>query len=409
MEPAPPAKPPPSSLSPRTEALVDERMQSSEKEEEALASLIAESLAFPEDASDVSSYEEARAHLQKARRTLKILQTAIERMSNSPLAEYLKSSRLATTSKPEILKADLNTASGNFDVSCTDAVLSTIQRATQSMFIGVDGSDNCDVALEVALALRKGEDEVHLVHVGNNDTKKWESMKGTYEAKLLSIMLPSKYSLKLLAKSGSIREAIVMEVNSSPSASMFVCGFIRAGLEHGASAEAETIGSHEDLSMRDIHVPSLIVKNRLQNPQERYFVLLTNGSEACWRGYLLTTVLMRPRDSIVVAHFYNQDQESLDSPLKVTNIKERYGRDMLDRGINGSFFAIPRDVANYGQNKFKVALEQISEFLKDHSPDFLVICPRPSIAADPEHYKKSLTESIINTINCNMIVCKSNT
>ena len=121
-------------------------------------------------------------------------------MSNSPLAEYLKSSRLATTSKPEILKADLNTASGNFDVSCTDAVLSTIQRATQSMFIGVDGSDNCDVALEVALALRKGEDEVHLVHVGNNDTKKWESMKGTYEAKLLSIMLPSKYSLKLFSQ-----------------------------------------------------------------------------------------------------------------------------------------------------------------------------------------------------------------
>jgi hypothetical protein len=234
-------------------------------------------------------------------------------------------------------------------------------------------------------------------------------MRGPYEAKLLSTMLPTKYSLNMVPMDGTIRDTISKEVNSS-GASIFVTGFIKAGLAHGNSEEAETLGSTEDLSMRDIHVPSLIVKKPIANNDSRYFVLLTNGSTSCWRGYLLATTLIKPRDQIVVGHFYKDghgEQDELDDFMKMESVKARYERDFLDRGLNGTFVGVAQDAAAHPGNTFKVALEQISEFLRDHNPDFLIICPRPGIAADKATWKISLTESIIKTINCNMIVCKS--
>ena len=166
MEPSPPTELKPSAASPRTDALkLDEAAggaAEAPEEEKGLGPLLSAALALPEDASDISSYEEARTHLQSARRTLKLLHTAIDRMSNGRLTDILASSHFA--SAPEPAAAIAEAAGGNdYDSQCTDAVLSTIRRATQSIYIGVDGSDNCAVALDVALSLRKGEDEMHLV------------------------------------------------------------------------------------------------------------------------------------------------------------------------------------------------------------------------------------------------------
>ena len=397
MEPTPPAELKPSTVSPRTESLGADATE----EETLLANSVAAICKLPEDASDVTTLEQARSSLQNARRTLRLLQTAVERMQTGHLSHLLATSSLSTQAEQP------PAASAQVENICSTRVIAGIERATRSMYVGVDGSDNCSVALNVALSLRKGDDQIHLCHV-NAGTSNWESMRSEYEAKMLSIMLPSKYSIELLPMKNSIRETIVTKVNSSELSSMFVCGFIRAGLETGNNEEAETIGTSEDLSMRDMHVPSLIVKRPIANNESRYFVCLTNGSESCWRGYLLATRLMKPRDEIIVAHFYKpgaREQAELDENLKIDNVKARYEGDIKDRGLHGRFEGIQR--VDAPDNAFKVALGQISEFLKDNSPDFLVICPRPNLADDVDHYKKSLTEAIIKSVNCNMLICKS--
>ena len=273
---------------------------------------------------------------------------------------------------------------------CQMLVRQMSRQAGFNFVVATDGSKGAHLAFLGAMALRKGEGCVQMLHIADPSVevkdldfeKQPENIRQRYEIELVPKISQERYKWTLLWKPDKydIKQTIVAAMNQVEQhvvdqfdyGSFFVCGWVQ---EDGAieGAPPSVLGSSTDLCLRQMGMPVVIMKHALA-PKERTFVVcMDRGPVAAWKAYALTTQIMKANDKLVLLKIYEPDVEvTLSADEQIPALRAKFEDDIESRGINGQFTMLDNAP---GTPK----VETMIEWVKDNLPDFVVLCPRPDL------------------------------
>ncbi|CAM9261518.1 unnamed protein product, partial [Heterosigma akashiwo] len=150
------------------------------------------------------------------------------------------------------------------------------------------------------------------------------ALRARYAAELAAAGLPAqRASLDFLEKPGAVdaRAAICHYINHSTSIELSVTeaadgsiaydmgpSFLLVGLRSvdpgdGAARQRAALGSLTDLALRQVTVPTVVVKRApAEGKEHRAFVVCVDGSDRAWNAYSIVQTLVRPRDRLCLVH-----------------------------------------------------------------------------------------------------------
>jgi len=295
-------------------------------------------------------------------------------------------------------------------------------KATTNYLVAVDGSGSSNTAVEVCLQeLMKSRDCITALHVFDSTkvnvslpaAMKPEALHEAVDVQLMTRMRKERYALNWVDKKGQETRPFLLKVvnsiadnpddlpvNMQPS--YFVTGTT------GRKANKK-IGSLPILAAGQFHLPNIIIK---QGPapfgRPRVFVAAIKDLEHT-APYYLALDLMRPGkgDKLVVLHDHLEDNGLTQLALTGTGFDmtstetmlKRYGDHFnarfSDDGVdnNAVFRAIARTARTSIKDAILVALEA-------EKADYLILYPAMESAG------LTLMQSMIEEVQCNVIICK---
>lgn len=318
-----------------------------------------------------------------------------------------------------------NTAE-NYDILCSKAVESIINKGSHTFLCCIDGSPASNVAYELCYALMKKHDSICLFHafcesnfpnLPSTDYLPTEIRK-KYEAKLKnSLIIPSHYSfhfeecytrsvLRVLTDlidhhSDNDKRFVLPSAAKSPD--FVILG--QAGLgsdyhhedeSHPAKRDPQSLGRTSDMALRSTHLPCIIAKKVCSKEGIRTFVLAVNYTDQSKRGLDILLRLVSSRDTLELIYIHKPEV----SIEKFNQIKQYYEEELQRYGPQDSRFL--KISIDHSQNVADTIIDYVNN--SNRIPDFFAISPRATVV-NQAHSK--LTEKLIKEVNTSIILCKN--
>lgn len=324
------------------------------------------------------------------------------------------------------------TRTGNLPEMCHRTLSRIMARNSFSHIICLDGHESSDLALGWAFKMRRRLDRFVLFHVWNEAEQaslhphfRKDALKARYENLCLDKGMTSSdlEDLFLFRERGDDDDAknvlvsVIDEYETErrgllePGQSYYLptksLDFAFIGYSLGKDVEGgggvgTVLGTSRDHSLRHIHLPVIVIKNRLPEDASRglTFCVCVNNSERAKRGLAVVLALMKPRDKLVCLHVIS-DEEGFAGDRgeeALREVKAYFDKECeLFGPTEWGFIAVPTT------NKSRV--DSIVAWVAENSPDFVCIAPRVRI--DPSAETSSVTSGIIHAINTNIILVKN--
>ena len=293
------------------------------------------------------------------------------------------------------------------------------ERSVTSFFIGIDGSPNSYLALNVALLLRKKHDFMRAFHswkIGNQTLDHVEMKRDNIETKVGSLFvgnLPSHlYSIDIVARpeNETSKEALISVLDSFKAKTAMhlpvqarTPDFVVVGFDgnkkgwHTGTLGRSLMGSTTDLCLKAVHVPIILVKKDIPPVGLcRTFAVCVSKSKHTSECLDIVLNLVRPKDKIICLHCIDPDFQA-DESLQL--LRAEYENDLHAVGPPGSTFEV---VVKDGNQTAGDAITEYINFKHDTVIDFVALAPRQT---DDGKFS-SLTEHLISNAKTNIIICK---
>ena len=169
----------------------------------------------------------------------------------------------------------------------------------------------------------------------------------------------------------------------------FVCGVVG---KESADGSPSVLGSTNDLALRSVHVPVIIIQREPRKKAREFLFLVGTDLEGTHKAYEITANVMKGGDTLEVLRLH--DPEEPDAHL------EEYRKTLVDdiesRGLDARFTSVDKTPG--------VAITtQIVDLINDRRPDFVVMVPRSNLKFSPA----SVSEQCIrNCQGVNFILVK---
>lgn len=187
---------------------------------------------------------------------------------------------------------------------------------------------------------------------------------------------------------------ISLNLNFSPL-SHHVPDFLVIGY-HGRKSEERAgnkiiMGSSANHLIREVHMPCIIVK-KVCTAEKRTYVMAVDRSNRAKEGLSLLLTLVRPNDTLIIAHVEEVGEEGEDSSAA---IKAYYESEIK--------YWCPPDskFVSLTPDNGKSTVDKLIEYADEIDPDFLVLAP----AATKE--VTCVTEPVLLRTTASVILCKS--
>mmetsp|Transcript_6380 Transcript_6380/g.10455 ORF Transcript_6380/g.10455 Transcript_6380/m.10455 type:complete len:310 (+) Transcript_6380:102-1031(+) len=296
--------------------------------------------------------------------------------------------------------------SDDFSKECADHVDRHVIKRRSNFLCCVDGSTFGDYTLQNALSLSKKHDHVTVFHAFKDDVDesklfpveyRQKEMKLKYECELVGHLPSSRYSMWWVSREPESNLKAVDELKNElhrRRGNDDYPDFVLLGHvgRKGKKDTQTTLGSNSDVSLRSLYLPLIIVKQPCP-PTNRTFMLSVNSSDYSERGLDILLHLVKPKDKLILFHFYTVDSEEHIENAQL--LKKKYEDELDAHGpVDSSFQLIEKEQG-------KAMTHCIVDYVNEVEPTFLGICPRGRASIS------SLSEYVVNNVYCSVVFCKT--
>jgi hypothetical protein len=314
------------------------------------------------------------------------------------------------------------TAAADENVVASEAlsakVSSVVKRQALNYIVGADGSAGSQLCVDVILKLRSKMDTLKVFHSftdASQDTlppdMKEARVKEALSIKMLNgIHDQSLYSFESERRGDGekIKQHIDRKLRewtkTHPVPDIWCHGYSGNVNRHiNLEREPSLMGDTKDLTFKDIPMPLMVIKQDIvAETEKRTWVVAVGIKESSHLALDMAVTLARPKDTIIVLHIYNADNDgtyAADRTLEI--VKKGYTDELQARASAESTYVC----LDKGQDK--TVAESIVEYVnesEDVSADFLVIAPRQNETNDFQ--VSSLTKALLVNAKTNIVVVK---
>jgi nucleotide-binding universal stress UspA family protein len=307
------------------------------------------------------------------------------------------------------------------DATAGDVYHSKPKKCSRTLVCAVDGSEGSNLAFHMMMAMKKRLDTVCLFHTYSLEKEsslpthfRKDELRSYYENELLrTYQVPvGKFSFDWVDRRGhSVNEILVELLNeykgirnpmtpTRQAPNFFFCGYSgrkKSGSFHDSTEdEGNGLGSTANFASRNLHVPVVISKKALSDPNNpRCFVVGVDGTPLSKRGFHLLLQLVSPHDTVKSLYIdcINQNETHADfDPALFDDYRAEVSQMSpdIDFTFEALFCSDPSLIPS-----------TICEYAHDHHADFISISPRATGDLS------SISEQIILLAHCSVILTKS--
>lgn len=258
------------------------------------------------------------------------------------------------------------------------------------LLIAHKGDEASNIALDIALILRKTAAHVNVFHIKdmNKNTDTWSKMRESIDCKLAARIPPNLYEIDFVTKNPSetIRATFNRYTNEGrvnlqkgvvDNKLVFVGSQIHANVKND---NVTLLGSVSDIAMRTCHY-SIVVCRQVPETRIMTYMVLVDGTRRSEIAYEKILLIAKPRDCINVVYASGEDFE------KSRKIESEYLNSFEINGLdNATFTILPHD-----SDHVHPIHSRLSAHINEVSPTFCVVSPDLDIAADT----RSISERLI--------------
>lgn len=302
---------------------------------------------------------------------------------------------------------DLEKAAETFKEICTNTIDNIRKKNQYRWLVGLDGSEHSRTAYESVLALRKKIDSVSLFYA-YDDKHKADMLQQEYDVSLTTAAVkPQLYNFWFKNRENQTVEQSLIDLledliavsespYGEPTPDFFVCGSSHT-VQQGF--EKTTLGSVADLALRRVHLPIIIIKQKIPLKGPKKYIMAVDGSEYSKNGLDILLTLTTPKDILRIVHVcgIRDSTEYIDEggSNTIAKIKEYYENEIdLVGPVDSKVLIIPTEG---GQTEETVLID----YVNNEKPDFLAMAPRVQMK------NTSFTEQIMYRVYTNIILCKT--
>lgn len=180
-----------------------------------------------------------------------------------------------------------------FKSACSNRVADLRKKGAHLFLVCVDGSDQGDVAFHATMNLRRKYDYLAMFHAFRGDSVdrtashyRPASIKEQYECQLVTSVPSDQYSIHMFDRKGrdvvtTLKQALSQYSSLGDSLPDDIApDFVVMGHHgrKGAKSHHTALGSTSDLALRGVHIPCIVIKNRVPRGPKSY-VMAVNGAE----------------------------------------------------------------------------------------------------------------------------------
>jgi len=151
------------------------------------------------------------------------------------------------------------------------------------------------------------------------------------------------------------------------------------------------MGSAASHFIREIHMPTIVVKRELK-PGKRVYVMAVDGSARAKQGLAVLLTLVLAKDTVIIAHVEEVTDDSSEEGLVAL-------RDYYEKQVDQYCPSQSQYISLLTGDKSVV--DTLMEYVDEIDPDFLVVAPAPVKTT------ASVTEIVMARTTSNVILCKS--
>jgi nucleotide-binding universal stress UspA family protein len=295
-------------------------------------------------------------------------------------------------------------------------------RASHSykFMVGIDGSATSALSLAVSLKLRHRHDTIQAIHSyykDNQDTlppdAKMSNVLEKAETKLRGAMPSERYYNLIsaereegeVAKDHIVRFLRSLEFGGQRAADFWVCGYTGNRNRHSAENKGNPsiMGSTSDITLRNIHMPVIIVKRDIAEiAKGRTFVVAVGSTEHSKQALEIILSLTLPRDKVIVVHVVHPHNDGAhDSDATLSALERDYSHELDTIAPKGSYYKTLQ--MSEGDNVDETILRFVNES-EDIECDFLAIAPRTNETNNFQY--SSLAQQLVLNAKTNVIIVK---
>ena len=209
--------------------------------------------------------------------------------------------------------------------------------------------------------------------------KQYANIQRRYEMELIPRISAARYAFRLIELDGrrDVKATICRTVDAlqddiradKDMGAFFVCGVVG---KESADGSPSVLGSTNDLALRSVHVPVIIIQREPRKKAREFLFLVGTDLEGTHKAYEITANVMKGGDTLEVLRLH--DPEEPDAHL------EEYRKTLVDdiesRGLDARFTSVDKTPG--------VAITtQIVDLINDRRPDFVVMVPRSNLKFSP--------------------------
>lgn len=301
------------------------------------------------------------------------------------------------------------------------------EKNTRYYLLAVDGSPQADLAVQVALKLRRKNDFLHAWHSFNHKNQsnekndfpemKMEAIKTKLEIAMTSNLLPTNYEIDIRERADDVssKSALLSFLEAEKKGFLdlydhdkrkpdfMIMGFTGNKTRHGMSADGEpfVIGSTTKSVLRAVHIPIILVKKDIpDDTKRRVFVVLVSPNPHSQQCLDLVLCLARPKDKLLCVYVGTRaaGQEKVQEILQA-----QYEAELNSVGPVDSSFVV---LAKEGEQNAQDVITDYINFKLEEQPDFVALAPREHLSDTKEVGFSSLTDHLVENARANIIICK---
>ncbi len=163
------------------------------------------------------------------------------------------------------------------------------------------------------------------------------------------------------------------------------------------------MGSTSDITLRNIHMPVIIVKRDIAELKKgRTFVVAVGSTDFSKHAVEIALSLAMPRDKVIVIHAIHPHADGAhDSNATLTALERDYQHELDTIAPHGSYFK------NLQQEEGETVDQTILKYVNENEElevDFLVIAPRANETNNNQY--SSLAKELLMNAKSNIIIVK---